>query len=82
MGRDSSGLIQTLVGPVDVVNHSLYNEKRINTFIGNDNNDTNYVYQYRYILNLEWVFAYGLCNGKIDSKNESRDKRGPKNGCG
>jgi len=81
MGRDSNGLIQTQVERVDVVNPSLYNEKSINTFIGNGDNDTNYVYQYRYIPNLECVFTYGLCDGKIDTKNKSWDKRGQKNGC-
>ena len=66
---------------MDVVNPSLYNEKSINTFISDGDNDTNYVYQYRYIPNLECVFTYGLCDGKIDTKNKSWDKRGQKNGC-
>jgi hypothetical protein len=76
MVKDSNGKIQTLVGHVDVVNHSLYNEKDINTNTGYTIYDTNYGYWYFCIYYLEHISTFEFHVFYIQKKMESWYKRG------
>jgi hypothetical protein len=76
MVKDSNGKIQTPVERVDVVNHSPYNEKNINTNTGYNMYDTNYVYRHFYIYYLERISTFEFHVFFIQKKMGSRYKRG------